>query len=141
LFVAALHAVRDVLVGRAAGRRERRTDSASRSGRANAGPADADSRAAKPASRPQAGSADQGGTGHPPGDGYDPRPHEDKARRRLAYLLFTLLAVIVLGLLALVALGVITVTEVKEFDVIIAALVPLVMVTIAYYFKSGGKGR
>ena len=71
-----------------------------------------------------------------PGNTYDPRPHEDRARRKMAFLLFALLAVMVVALLAMVAFGIISVSEVKEFGVIIAALVPLVTVTIAYYFKS-----
>ena len=143
LFVAGLHAVRDVLLGRAGGHAERRGVSSR-----HAGTAHADGRAAAfPGSGQRGGGADQGGAGQSsrqerhetpgaPGNTYDPRPHEDRARRRMAFLLFALLAAMVVALLAMVAFGIISVSEVKEFGVIIAALVPLVTVTIAYYFKS-----
>ena len=51
------------------------------------------------------------------GESDDPRPLEDKARRRIAYLLIALLALLVIALLAIVVFGVITVGEVKEFGV------------------------
>jgi hypothetical protein len=136
LFVTGLHAVRNVLRGKARHAQEPRGDSAS-----HAEQGQADGRAAEPPSHRPADNTDRGDEERTPGDGYDPRPHEDKARRRLAFLLLALLAVMVLGLMAMVAFGIITVAEVKEFDVIVAVLVPLVTVTVAYYFKSGGNGK
>ena len=115
LFVTGLHALRDVLLGRL-----RNADQ----GGAGRGPRE-DRHEAPPA----------------PGNTYDPRQHDDKARYRITYLCIALLAVMVLAPLAMVAFDVITVAEVKEFDVIIATLVPLVSVTIAYYFKSNHRGK
>ena len=73
-----------------------------------------------------------------PRDGrtYDPRPLEDKARRRIAYLLIALLALVIVALLAGVVFGVIPVSETKEFDVILGPLVVLVSAATGFYFVS-----
>ena len=73
-----------------------------------------------------------------PRDGrtYDPRPLEDKARRRIAYLLIALLALMIVALLAGVVFGVIPVSEIEEFDVILGPLVALVSAATGFYFAS-----
>ena len=73
-----------------------------------------------------------------PRDGrtYDPRPLEDKARRRIAYLLIALLALMIVALLAGVVFGVIPVSEIEEFDVILGPLVVLVSAATGFYFAS-----
>ena len=53
------------------------------------------------------------------GKKYDLRPLDDKARRRMAYLLIALLALHVNALTTMVLLGVIAIEDVKEFGVII----------------------
>ena len=68
------------------------------------------------------------------GGTYDPRPLEDRTRRRIAYLLIALLAFLVIVLLVMVALGVITVGELEELDLFLAPLVALVTGATAYYF-------
>ena len=74
----------------------------------------------------------------PPRSGktYDPRPLEDKARRRIAYLLIALLALMIVALLAGVVVGVIPVSEMKEFGVILGPLVALVSAATGFYFAS-----
>ena len=67
---------------------------------------------------------------------YDPRPLEDKARRRIAYLLIALLALMIVALLAGVVFGVIPVSEIEEFDVILGPLVVLVSAATGFYFAS-----
>ena len=67
---------------------------------------------------------------------YDPRPSEDKARRRIAYLLIALLALMIVALLAAVVFGVIPVSEIEEFDVILGPLVVLVSAATGFYFAS-----
>ena len=58
---------------------------------------------------------------------YDPRPLEDKARRRIAYLLIALLALLIIALLGGVVFGIVPVDEMKEFGVILGPLVALVL--------------
>ena len=70
------------------------------------------------------------------GKTYDPRPLEDKARRRIAYLLIALLALMIVALLAGVVFGVIPVSEIEEFDVILGPLVVLVSAATGFYFAS-----
>ena len=70
------------------------------------------------------------------GTAYDPRPLEDKARRRIAYLLIALLALMIVALLAAVVFGVIPVSEIEEFDVILGPLVVLVSAATGFYFAS-----
>ena len=53
-----------------------------------------------------------GGSGPEVGDPYDPRPHEDSARRTIAYLLIGLLWVVVGGMLILTAFGSINVSDI-----------------------------
>ena len=60
------------------------------------------------------------------GNVYDPRPLEDKARRRIAHLLIVSLALLVIALPTMVVFGVIAVGDVKEFGVILGPLVALV---------------
>ena len=70
------------------------------------------------------------------GKKYDPRPLEDKARRRIAYLLIALLAVQVNALTTIVVFDVITIDDVKEFGVILGPLVALVSAATGFYFAT-----
>ena len=70
------------------------------------------------------------------GTAYDPRPLQDKARRRIAYLLIALLALMIVALLASVVFGVIPVSEIEEFDVILGPLVALVSAATGFYFAT-----
>ena len=64
------------------------------------------------------------------------RPLEDKARRKIAYLLIALLALMIVALLTGVVFGVIPVSEIEEFDVILGPLVALVSAATGFYFAS-----
>lgn len=68
------------------------------------------------------------------GDTYDPRPLEDKARRRIAYSLIGLFAIVVLVLQAMVIFNAITVDEIKDFGVIVGPLVALVSAATGFYY-------
>ena len=65
---------------------------------------------------------------------YDPRPLEDKARRRIAYLLIALLALMIVALLAGVVVGVIPVSEIEAFAVILGPVVALVSAATGFYY-------
>ena len=69
---------------------------------------------------------------------YDPRPREDQARRRIAYTLIGLLAIVVMGLLAMVVFRIIAVDEIKEFGVILGPLVALVSAATGFYYGTKG---
>jgi hypothetical protein len=71
---------------------------------------------------------------------YDPRPHEDSARRRIAYALIAILAAVVFWMLLLLHCEVIAVGDLKEFAVILGPLVTLVSAATGFYYgtKSGG---
>ena len=68
------------------------------------------------------------------GTTYDPRPLEDKARRRIAYLLIALLALMIVALLAGVVFGVIPVSEIEAFAVILGPVVALVSAATGFYY-------
>jgi hypothetical protein len=68
------------------------------------------------------------------GKPYDPRPHEDGARRTIAYLLIGLLWLIVAALLVLLAFGSIEVVDVKEFAVVLGPVVTLVSAATGFYY-------
>ena len=70
------------------------------------------------------------------GTAYDPRPSEDKARRRIAYLLIALLVFMIVALLAAAVFGAIPVDEIKEFGVILGPLVALVSAATGFYFAT-----
>ena len=70
------------------------------------------------------------------GKKYDSRPLEDKARRRIAYLLIALLAVQVNALTTMVVFDVITIDDVKEFGVITGPLVARVSAATGFYFAT-----
>ena len=67
--------------------------------------------------------------------------HPDKARRRrtIAYLLITLLALVVTGLPTMVVFGV-AVGDVKEFGVILGPLVTLVTAATSFYYGTKPRG-
>jgi len=65
---------------------------------------------------------------------YDPRPHEDTARRQIAYLLIGLLFVTVLCLLGMVACKMVAVGEIKEFAVILGPIITLVSAATGFYY-------
>ena len=68
------------------------------------------------------------------GDDYDPRPHEDGARRTIAYLLIGLLWFLVGGILVLLGTGSITVAEIKDFSVVLGPVVTLVSASTGFYY-------
>jgi hypothetical protein len=68
------------------------------------------------------------------GDKYDPRPHEDGARRTIAYLLIGLLWLIVSGILILLGFGTISVDNIKEFGVILSPIITLVSAATGFYY-------
>ena len=76
-----------------------------------------------------------------PRDGkkYDSRPLDDKARRRMVYLLIALVAVQVNALMTMVLFDVISIDDVKEFSVIISPLVALVSAATGFYFATKGR--
>lgn len=65
---------------------------------------------------------------------YDSAPHEDRARRHIAYSLIGLLWVIVGSLFILVAYHSVSVTEVKEFAVVLGPVVTLVSAATGFYY-------
>lgn len=73
------------------------------------------------------------------GQDYDPRPKEDQARRHIAYLLIGLLIVVVGSILLLVAYGTITVTEIKDFSVVLGPVVTLVSAATGFYYGTKSK--
>ncbi|KLD79315.1 hypothetical protein FZ025_02440 [Xanthomonas hyacinthi] len=73
------------------------------------------------------------------GDDYDPRPHEDQARRHIAYMLIGLLWVVVAGLLILVAWSGIQVQDIKEFAVLLGPVVTLVSAATGFYYGTKSK--
>ena len=68
------------------------------------------------------------------GDLYDPRPHEDSARRAIAYLLIGLLWLLISGMLILVAFGTVSVADMKEFAVVLGPVVALVSAATGFYY-------
>ena len=68
------------------------------------------------------------------GEPYDPRPQEDSARRRIAYLLIWLLWLIVLGMLLMLYCGSIEVEDLKEFSIILGPIVTLVSAATGFYY-------
>jgi len=73
------------------------------------------------------------------GDTYDPRPHEDQARRHIAYLLIGLLWVVIGAIFILVAFSSIGVLEVKEFAVVLGPVVTLVSAATGFYYGTKTK--
>ena len=127
LSVAVLHAVRDAMV-RAAVRRQQRPDgdSSRRAGeRVDVRDPAGGGRAGKPAGR----------------ESYDPRPQEDRARRRIAYHLVAILALTMFSLLAMVAFGVIAVEDVEKFGVLVAPVVTLVTAATSSYYADRRSGK
>lgn len=68
------------------------------------------------------------------GEEYDSRPHEDNARRTIAYLLIGLLWLIIAAMLIMVAFGSITVEDLKDFSVIIGPIITLVSAATGFYY-------
>lgn len=65
---------------------------------------------------------------------YDPRPHEDGARRSIAYLLIGLLWLVVSAMFLLIAFGSIEVSDIKDFAVILGPVVTLVSAATGFYY-------
>ena len=127
LSVAVLHAVRDAMLRAALRRQQRRDgDSSRRAGERVDG-------------RDTAGG---GPAGKPVGrESYDPRPQEDRARRRIAYHLVAILALMMFSLLAMVAFGVIAVEDVEKFGVLVAPVVTLVTAATSSYYADRRSGK
>ncbi|GEM_PF-1468643 len=68
------------------------------------------------------------------GEAYDPRPHEDGARRVIAYLLIGLLFLTVIGMFIELSFGIIAVTDIKEFSVVLGPIVTLVSAATGFYY-------
>ena len=130
LVVAVLHAVRGPMI-RAELRRLQRRDGDSL-GRAGTSADGGDPAGGDATDTPEAGT--RGVRTPEGGKGYDPRPQEDRARRRIAYHLIALLAVMIFSLLAMVAFGVIEVGDVDKFGIIVAPIVTLVTAASSSYF-------
>ena len=75
------------------------------------------------------------------GKGYDPRPQEDTARRRIAYHLIMILAAMLLSLLAMVATGMIAVDDLEKFGILIAPVATLVSAATSSYYANGRGGK
>lgn len=65
---------------------------------------------------------------------YDPRPKEDAARRWIAYSLIGLLFLIIIGIFYLLFCKRVTVSEIKEFSVILGPVVTLVSAATGFYY-------
>ncbi len=65
---------------------------------------------------------------------YDPRPHEDEARRKIAYWLLGILSVLLIWILGLVSLGTITIEQLKEFSIILGPVITLVSAATGFYY-------
>jgi hypothetical protein len=74
------------------------------------------------------------GTNRPDITPYDPRPHEDQARRHIAYALIALLWVLVGGVLIQVSFGSIPIGDIKEYAVLIGPVVALVSAATGFYY-------
>ena len=65
---------------------------------------------------------------------YDPRPHEDTARRRIAYALIALLFATVITIFWMLHSGQIETDELKEFAVILGPIITLVSAATGFYY-------
>jgi hypothetical protein len=65
---------------------------------------------------------------------YDPRPHEDGARRTIAYILIGLLCGVIAAIFILLSFGSIAVSEIKEFGFILGPVVTLVSAATGFYY-------
>jgi len=65
---------------------------------------------------------------------YDPRPHEDGARRTIAYLLISLLWLVVSAMFLLIAYGSIEVKDIADFAVVLGPVVTLVSAATGFYY-------
>ncbi len=65
---------------------------------------------------------------------YDARPHEDSARRRIAYSLIGLLWFVIGAMFALIALELIAVADIKDFAVVLGPVVTLVSAATGFYY-------
>ena len=76
-----------------------------------------------------------------PGGVYDPRPVEDSARRTIAYLLISLLWLIVAAILIMIGWQSVAIADLKEFGVLLSPIVVLVSAATGFYYgtKSNGK--
>jgi len=65
---------------------------------------------------------------------YDPRPFEDTARRYIAYALLALLALLLLLIFAFLGMKIISVSDLKEFNLILGPVVTLVSAATGFYY-------
>lgn len=72
---------------------------------------------------------------------YDPRPHEDGARRTIAYLLIGLLWFVVVAMFGLIAFGSMSSAEMKDFAVILGPVVTLVSAATGFYYGTKSTDR
>jgi hypothetical protein len=68
------------------------------------------------------------------GDEYDPRPHEDGARRTIAFLLLGLLWLVISAILLMLAYGSIKIDELERFGVLLGPIVALVSAATGFYY-------
>ena len=150
LSVVVLHAVRGSMIRAELRRLQRRYEDLS--GRAGPPAGGSGLPGGGPTDTPADGAADAGAdrspeTGEPDvgtpegGNSPDPRRLEDMARRRIAYQLIAILAVVIFSLLAMVAFGVIAVDDVDKFGVIVAPLVTLVTAATSSYYAHRRSGK
>ncbi|MGH8576305.1 MAG: hypothetical protein ACREXX_07895 [Gammaproteobacteria bacterium] len=71
---------------------------------------------------------------------YDPRPEEDKARRRIAYLLIGLLWFVISAMFGLILLKSIAVADIKDFAVVLGPVVTLVSAATGFYYGTRSTG-
>jgi hypothetical protein len=73
---------------------------------------------------------------------YDPRPQEDSARRRIAYLLLAILAVMILAAIVLVILWPERLDSLlKLYQLIFTPVVALVSAATGFYYGTKSKSR
>lgn len=87
------------------------------------------------------GEGDKGNLNLVLGPPYDPRPHEDNARRTIAYLLIGLLWLIVAAMLELISFNLVKVEDIKEFGVLLGPIITLVSAATGFYYGTKTSAR
>lgn len=65
---------------------------------------------------------------------YDPRQFEDEARKNIAYSLIALLFLVVIWIFLLLCRKVVSISDLKEFSVILSPLLTLVSAATGFYY-------